>query len=614
MGKLVKPLLSIAAVAAGAWVAGPLLGLSGLGALVTRTVVAMGVQSLGSKILGTNRPDTAGAADTPAASPILANEASSVAGVPIIYGRRLVGTKRIYLNVANNNNDLHVIYALSEGEIGAIRKVYINDELAIDFTIVAPAKSGTVANGEIISGTDNVIVAKYQNKLTMTYKLGSTTQTAFSTPFAEWNANAKAKGVALLYMTYNFDREVYTAIPTITVEINGKLVRRADVLGTTYAVYTDPTYPTSFGANPADVLLDYLTNPIYGKALSDSEIDFPSFIAARTYCFTVVQSTFGTTLDPILRYTTNGHINPDDTIYDNVRRILATCNGYLIFSNGRYVLKLNRERTTAEQTLSNLYAIDENNLIGTYDVQLGSKQSRFNRVKMNYFDSTLNYNANIIYLADGTYLARDNGQVLEREVDLSMTTDSRNATLISRIILRQSRYTMSINFTTSFTALQVEVGDIIRISLNNMGFTDKLFRVMAMTINLDSTIQISAMEYSDDIYTVTGEPLPEIPLPGTVTTPAGSSLTNVIVPPVTALSATASSIQNTDGSISSVINASWTTAGATVVFYEVKVVGPITQIQTTPGTAITIGPLPNGTYTVSVISINGFGARSTEVF
>jgi hypothetical protein len=278
------------------------------------------------------------------------------------------------------------------------------------------------------------------------------------------------------------------------------------------------------------------------------------------------------------------------------------------------VLKLNRERTTAEQTLSNLYAIDENNLIGTYDVQLGSKQSRFNRVKMNYFDSTLNYNANIIYLADGTYLARDNGQVLEREVDLSMTTDSRNATLISRIILRQSRYTMSINFTTSFTALQVEVGDIIRISLNNMGFTDKLFRVMAMTINLDSTIQISAMEYSDDIYTVTGEPLPEIPLPGTVTTPAGSSLTNVIVPPVTALSATASSIQNTDGSISSVINASWTTAGATVVFYEVKVVGPITQIQTTPGTAITIGPLPNGTYTVSVISINGFGARSTEVF
>jgi hypothetical protein len=76
----------------------------------------------------------------------------------------------------------------------------------------------------------------------------------------------------------------------------------------------------------------------------------------------VVQSTFGTTLDPILRYTTNGHINPDDTIYDNVRRILATCNGYLIFSNGRYILKLNRERTTAEQTLSNLYQINEDKL------------------------------------------------------------------------------------------------------------------------------------------------------------------------------------------------------------------------------------------------------------
>jgi predicted phage tail protein len=160
----------------------------------------------------------------------------------------------------------------------------------------------------------------------------------------------------------------------------------------------------------------------------------------------------------------------------------------------------------------------------------------------------------------------------------------------------------------------VEVGDIIRISLTNLGFSDKLFRVMAMSINLDSTIEISAMEYDDSIYVVTGEPLPEIPLPGTVTTPGDSSLTTTIVPPAANLVATASSIQNTDGSISSVINVSWTTAGSTVVFYEVKAVGPVTQFQTTPSTATTIGPLPNGTYTVSVVSINGFGARSTEVF
>jgi len=615
MGKLAKPLLSIAAVATGAWVAGPLLGLSGLGALATRTVVAMGVQSLGSKVLGSDTKPAG--ADSPAASPILANEASSVAAVPVIYGRRLVGAKRIYLNVANDNKDLHVIYAIAEGEIGAIRKVYINDELAIDFTIASPAKTGTVANGEIISGTDNVIVGennKFRNKLTMSYKLGTSTQTAFSTPFAEWSATAQGKGVALLYMVYNFDREVYTGVPTITVEVDGRKVRAANNLATTYSVYTHPTYTTSFGCNPVDALLDYLTNPIYGKALADSEIDIDSFIAARSYCFTVVQSTFGSTLDPILRYTINGHINPDETLYDNVRRILTACNGYLIYSNGRYVLKLNRERTTAEQDLNNLYLINETNLIGTYDVQLGSKSSRFNRVKMNYFDRDQNYNSNIIYLDDATYLARDNNEILEREVDLSMTTDSRNATLISRIILRQSRYTMSINFTTSFTALQVEVGDIIRVSLTNMGFQDKLFRVMAMSINLDSTIQISAMEYDDSIYTITGDALPEIPLPGTVTTPAGSSLFTTVVPPATGLSASANSITNTDGSISSVINASWTGAGSTVVFYEVKVVGPITQIQTTPSTSVTIGPLPNGTYTVSVTSINGFGARSTEVF
>lgn len=616
MGKLVKPLLSIAAVATGAWVAGPLLGLSGLGALATRTVVAMGVQSLGSKVLGLDKPKGSSgnnAVDNTNSSPILANEASTVAAIPVVYGRRKIGAKRIYLNVANSNKDLHIIYALAEGEIGAIRKVYLNDELAVDFTISSPAKTGTVANGETISGTDNVIVAKYQNKLSMQYKLGTSTQTAFSTPFAEWDANARGKGVALLYMTFNFDREVYTSVPTVAVEIDGRKVRVASALGTTYSVYTHPTYTTSFGVNPADVLLDYLTNPIFGRALSDSDIDIQSFIDARTYCFTVVQSTFGSTLDPILRYAINGHINPDDTIYDNVKRILSACNGFLIYSNGKYILRINRERTTAEQTLTNLFLFNENNIVGTYDVQLGSKSSRFNRVKMNYFDRNQNYNTNIIYLDDATYLARDNNWVLEREVDLPMVTDSRNATTISRIILRQSRYTMSINFTTTFAALPVEVGDIVRVSIGNLGFTDKLFRVMAMSINLDSTIKISAMEYDDSIYTITGDPLPEIPLPGTVTVPAGSSLTTTVVPPPTGVTATASKINNTDGSISSVINVSWTSAGSTVVFYEVKVVGPVTQFQTTPSTATTIGPLPDGTYTVSVTSINGFGARSTEV-
>ena len=617
MGKLAKPLLSIAAVATGAWVAGPLLGLSGLGALATRTVVALGVNALGSKVLGLNKPPSS--PDSPASgsapSPILANEASSVAAIPIVYGRRLVGAKRIYLNVANSNKDLHVVYAIAEGEASAIRKVYLNDELAIDFTIASPAKTGTVANGESISGTDNVIVAtKYQNKLTMNYKLGTSTQTAFSTPFAEWNTYAQAKGVVLLYMVYNFDREVYTGVPQVTVEIDGKKIRRADNLAVTYSVYTHPTYTTSYGANPADVLLDYLTNPIYGKALDDSEVDIQSFIDARSYCFQVIQSTFGSTLDPILRYALNGHVNPDETIYDNVNRILSTCNGFLIYSNGKYVLKINRERTTAEQTLSNLYLFNEDNILGTYDVQLGSKNSRFNRVKMNYFDRDQKYNPNIVYLDDATYLARDNNEVLEREVDLPMITDSRNATVISRIILRQSRYTMSINFTTTFQALQVEVGDIVRVSLNNLGFTNKLFRVMAMSIALDSTIKISAMEYDDSIYTVTGDPLPEIPLPGTVTVPAGSSLTTTVVPPPTAVTATPSSITNTDGSISSVINVSWTSAGSTVVFYEVKAVGPVTQYQTTPSTATTIGPLPDGNYVVSVTSINGFGARSTEVF
>ena len=575
----------------------------------------MGIQALGSSLLGLN---SSPGADGVKASPILANEASSIAAIPIVYGRRLVGTKRIYLNVNNDNQYMHLVMAVSEGEIGRIRKVYFNDELAVDFTDPAAAQTGDNPLGENIDPGSLTIASKYRSYLRMRYRLGTTTQTAITyvtSQFAEWTSAAQCKGVALVYFELQFNRDVYSQVPTVTVEIDGIEIENLASLGTFYSVYTNPSIATSFGANPADVLYDYMTNDLYGKGIATSAIDLTSFLAARSYCLETQTADFGGTSYSFSRYLLNGHLTPEETIYNNIKRILASFNGYLIYSNGQYILKINAPRSGTQATDSNLFLFDESNMIGAYDLQLGNKQSRFNQVKLNYFDRDQRYSPNIVYYADATYLARDNNQLLEREIDLPMVTDTRQANYIAAIILNQSRYTSAISFTSAYTALQVEVGDVVRISIGNLGFVEKQFRVMSMGLNVDGTIQLTAIEYADIMYTV--GTLPEIPLPGTtpaVTVPAGSSLQTT--PPAAPTSLSASTVVTTQGDGSKIvsISASWT-ASATIEVnqYQVRVADASTRYYLTTGTSIIIGPLPNGTYTVGVTAITATGRRSTEL-
>lgn len=639
MGKKVfGAIIAIAAIALAGPLAGALgFGSSGLGFLLARTVIAMGIQALGSSVLGLNKRD-GGNGTGVSQSGIMANEASGIAQIPIIYGRRKLGARRIYLNVKDKTY-LHMVMAVSEGEIGRIRKVYFNDQLAIDMTVGTPGGS---TPGEVIEGINTKITEKYRNHLRFEYRLGTDTQTAFShltSNFAEWESTAQCKGVALVYFVFKFNSDVYNSVPNITLEIDGKKIAKVENLASTYSVawrstvdgditYTEPASPynNSWGANPADVVYDYLTNTRYGKGIDAGHINIESFIDAKRYTKQTVQATFGGTSETYVRYMINGHCEPDDTLYNNIKRILSCFQGYLVFSNGQYYLKLNKEVVdpvtdieyphtvggnpvdpqTDQTLLDSLFQFNENNMIGKYDVQLASKSNRFNRMKLTYYDERSDYNPSIQYYDNATYLARDNNEVFEREIELPMVTDQRNAMTLAGIILNQSRNQSAINFQAVYSALQVEVGDVVCISIENMGWTQKLFRVMSMAINLDGTIDITATEYQHDAYLLTT--LPEVTEPGSVTLPDFNS---VAAP--TALTTATRVVSASDGSKQVFIDASWTapTGDGTIKEYEIQVTATgYENYARTASTSISFGPLPNGTYTVKVRAVNAYGSYS----
>jgi predicted phage tail protein len=156
----------------------------------------------------------------------------------------------------------------------------------------------------------------------------------------------------------------------------------------------------------------------------------------------------------------------------------------------------------------------------------------------------------------------------------------------------------------------------VRLSSRDLGFEDKLFRILSMGLNVDGTVKLDGVEYYDEVYTP--GTLPEISVAAKTGRPAdgndSSNGASAVVAPPTNINASVGSVQQTDGTYLSKIDVSWTapTTGG-IANYEIVLTGTTNATYITSATSYTITGLPNGTYYVSVRSVNTYGSKSTLV-
>jgi hypothetical protein len=463
MGKALGK-IAMLAVAIFAPYAAAALGLTGISATIFSFVAQGVVGSLvgGGGLFGGG---DSGVRDTG----YLVNQTGGVKPIPIVYGnRRLAGT-RVYIETTNGAGNksgdeyLQLVYAISEGEIASIDNIYFNDQLA-----------WTKAGG---------VQSPYTGLAFIEVKLGTQTQAPSSTMLAkigsDWTSSMQGRGVAWIYVQLKYDRDQFPSLPTIQCDIQGRRVY--DVTNISFsgdAIVGSRTSTTSELRNPANCIFDYLTDQIYGKGLKPSEIDLASFQSAHDY-----YEAYAITFD--------GAINPDDTMFNNVQKQLLGSNSYLVFTNGQYVLKVNRREATPSFTFS------ESNIIGGWQIVLGSKKTRYNRLKVNYFNPDLGWNPDMVIIENTTYLAEDSGTVSETEIDLQFTSDTDLATRIGTFLMDLSRHQISVQFTAAHMALELSVGDVVYITHGTPGWTQKPFRIIGLVLNQDSTVEVSAVEYAD---------------------------------------------------------------------------------------------------------------------
>jgi hypothetical protein len=302
---------------------------------------------------------------------ILLNKQSNDASIPVVYGERLVGGTRVFVETSGSDNTyLYVALILSEGEINDITEIRIDDKAVTWSADLADNTQVTV------NSSDTNFYKNSESLITVEPHYGTDGQSASSllSTLSNWGSNHKLSGLAYLAIRFKWNQDVFSGVPKIQAKVQGKkVVAYSSLLVAQTASYT---------TNPAWCLLDYLTNARYGKGLSVNEMDLQTFYDASLVCETQVTPYSGGS--DINIFDINTALDTSLSIIDNVRELLKGCRGYLPYTGGKYQLII---ETTGTASIT----LTEDDIIGGYNLSSPDKNNKYNRVIVSYVNPDRNY-------------------------------------------------------------------------------------------------------------------------------------------------------------------------------------------------------------------------------
>jgi len=439
---------------------------------------------------------------------VFVNVSSISEPIKIIYGTRRVGVNIIH--AYESSDSLYVVAVICEGEGSNITDLYIDDDISTD------SKFATAVTVENHLGT-----------------IPETSSTLMTDP--EWTVAHRLDGTMYFVIKLDWEKDLWRGLPNFEVVVEG------------LKIYDLITSTTIYSNNPINVLYNYLTNTRYGLGVSGTEIHLQSFLDEAAYCNDSVTSYSGGPAHT--RYTCDIILNPATRIFDNIKLILATCRGSLVFENGQF--KVSLEKATAST-----FTFDESNMLGKWNISSADLKNRFNRVKCTFPDPQYDYRENYVIAESSAFRTEDNGRLLETTIQLSGVTDIYRAFDIASFVLRRSRNLLRAAFTSTIEASECSIGDVVDITHPSPGWTSKEARIVSLTQVREGEVRVVVEEYFATIY---DQSLPnEYPIPPTSSLPDYTSMS--VATSVNATAGTADLYESQDGTILPGITVTWTKA------------------------------------------------------
>ena len=212
--------------------------------------------------------------------------------LPVIYGKQLVGGVEVGHKVGNSfggGSHLSGEATFSSGSYtgSGSKNEYLTVQSAVAFSGISQFVDINVNDQRY-----NYSKAKFSHHF-RTFRTGGTACSASTAAgFPATNKFTNCSWVSSHYKL-NRDEANYNGVPSAQYLIKGQAVKTiiydsTAAVGSQYSLSADGS--ETFSNNPALCLLDYLLSPIYGRGISVSEVDLPSFYHAMTICATTVKT------------------------------------------------------------------------------------------------------------------------------------------------------------------------------------------------------------------------------------------------------------------------------------------------------------------------------------
>ncbi|MCB5226193.1 phage tail protein [Alishewanella sp. 16-MA] len=427
---------------------------------------------------------------------VLVEKQGSDHAIPVVYGTRKIGVIKVHKYVTDlsggaENELLHLICVLCEGEIDAIEEVYFDGVSEND---VRWRKDKNNANS-----------AKW---FTVNRYLGAANQVASAPAVAaipNWTNNHKLSGLAYLYVVLQMDKDqsIWRGEPEITARVRGR------------KIYDPRSNTTAYSVNPSIQLLDYLQNTVYGKGLNQSRLSLSSFIDAANFADETLNSTVivngVTTPFTHKRFSSNQVVDTGNSVFGNVQQMLSAMRGSLPIGSGALRLQIERDTTpTFYFSHGRSELLNHATITGKIKSSGGNKKDRFNRVVVRFPNAALDFERDEVFYPDSEdpqfteWLAEDNGVLLEQSFEFNTITNKAEALQMARIITLRSRFQLQCSFVASPAAIVVEPGDVTAITDDTRGWDAKPFRVEQVKLKDDGDVELEFIEHQNAIYPWSG--------------------------------------------------------------------------------------------------------------
>jgi hypothetical protein len=253
---------------------------------------------------------------------------------------------------------------------------------------------------------------------------------------------------------------------------------------------------------PGDVLYDYMINPVYGAGISNVEIDTTTVTALNTYANTAVSytdQTLGSGIVLPARYKINGLLDTAQPVQTNIEKIASAGGSWLSYDiyTGKWGVIINRSGTSVA-------SFNDSNILGSISVSGTGLTDLYNNVKVQFPHRDLKDNGDFIAIEIPDEDRNSNEPDNTLNIAYDIINEPVQAELLGFIELKQSRVDLVIQFTTDYTNINLNAGDIIDVTNSKFGFSNRLFRIISISENQDDSgvlsIDIIALEYDSTVY------------------------------------------------------------------------------------------------------------------